>query len=391
MRPCSAPDIGSIDRHACVRQETVRPGPHRRPRAGELLYRVGPVSNATATFGVYPVLFAHCLFCERPFAACDALGGFACGRRVAWDPARGRLWAICDACHRWTLAPFEDRLQVIGALERMARDRGRLALQTANVALLYADPLVLLRVGRASLPEQSWWRYGRELRRRRHLYESRGSRVSAYSFAAVASLSESIGLTDTGLKIAWDAAPVADILRWRHFSTAAWRGRVRCLHCNSVLLALRFDLSWWVRPLVDENGDIALGVPCDRCDPWTPEKVYRIAGGEAEEALRRVLAYQNIAGASERMLNEATREIENAGSALEYARLLPGRRASLWKLGPVRTLALEVALNERMERRALEREVRELENAWQREEEVARIIDEELEDAGTITGTRTPG
>ncbi len=323
-------------------------------------------------------MFERCLFCERPFPHTDAFGGFACGRRIAWDPSRSRLWAICDRCHRWTLAPVESRLPVIDALERAARDRSRLVYQTANVALMYSDPFVFVRVGRAPLPEQAWWRYGRELRRRRHAFESRGSRVSAYSFAAVASVSESLGLTDTGLKIAWDAIPIADILRWRHFDSAAWHGRVRCDYCNSVLLALRFDLSWWVHPLTDETGAIVLGVPCDRCDPWTPEKVYRIAGSEAEYALRRVLAYQNIAGASERMLTDATAEIEQAGSALEFARLLPGRRASLWKLGPVRTLALEIALNERIERRELEREAREMEAAWAREEEVARIVDDEL-------------
>ena len=324
-------------------------------------------------------MFERCIFCERPFPHADVFDGFACGRRIAFDPARSRLWAICDRCHRWTLAPTEERLRVIHALERMVRDHGRLVHQTANVALLYAEPFVLLRVGKAPLVEQAWWRYGRELRRRRHAYESRGGRLSAYSFAAVASVSESIGLTDTGLKIAWDAAPVADILRWRHFGTAAWRGRIRCDHCNSVLLALRFDLSWWVHPLVGSDGRIVLGVPCDRCDPWTPEKVYRITGEDAESAMRRVLAYQNVSGASDRMLEEATHEIEEAGSALEFARLLPAKRASLWKLGPVRTLALEIALNERLERREIEREARELEATWIREEEVACIVDGELD------------
>lgn len=323
-------------------------------------------------------MLPRCLFCEHPFPFMDAFPDFACGQRIAWDPGRGRLWAICDRCHRWTLAPLDDRFLVIDALERLARDQGSIAIQTDNVALLYADPFILLRVGRATLPEQAWWRYGRELRRRRHRFESRGARVSAYSFAAVARVSESLGLTDTGLRVAWDALPVADILRWRHFGTAAWRGRIRCGHCNSVLLALRFDLSWWIHPLVDAGGDIALGVPCDRCDPWTPEKVYTITGEEAENALRRVLAYQNIAGASERMLDDAAAEIDSAGSGLAYARLLPGRRASLWKLGPVRTLALEIALNERLERRALEQQVREFEQAWAREEEIARIVDDEL-------------
>lgn len=323
-------------------------------------------------------MLERCLFCDTPFPYAESFADFASGRRVAWDPSFGRLWAICDRCHRWTLAPIENRFVVIDALERMARDDGRLAYQTANIALLYADPFILLRVGQAPLPEQAWWRYGRELRRRRHAFESRGAKVSAYSFAAVASLSESLGLTDTGLKVAWDALPVADILRWRHFGTAAWYGRIRCEHCNSVLLALRFDLSWWVHPRVAADGSISLGVPCDRCDPWTPEKVYSIAGEEAENALRRILAYQNIAGASERMLDDAAGEIEAAGSALAFASLLPARRSSLWKLGPVRTLALEIAVNERAERRALEPLVREMEATWIREEEIARIVDEEL-------------
>lgn len=323
-------------------------------------------------------MFVRCLFCETPFPHAETFPGFASGRRVAWDPAKGRLWAICDRCHRWTLAPIEDRFLVIDGLERMARDHGRLALQTANIALLYADPFILLRVGRAPLPEQAWWRYGRELRRRRHIFESRGAKVSAYSFAAVASLSESLGLTDTGLKVAWDTLPMADILRWRHFGTAAWYGRIRCAYCNSVLLALRFDLSWWIYPKVGDDGSVALGVPCDRCDPWTPDKVYTIRGEDAESALRRILAYQNISGASERMLDDAAAEISQAGSALAFARLLPERRASLWKLGPVRTLALEIALNERVERRSIEPELRELEATWAQEEEVARIVDEEL-------------
>ena len=50
--------------------------------------------------------------------------------------------------------------------------------------------------------------------------------------------------------------------------------------------------------------------PSQRCDPWTPEKVYRLHGDGAENVLRRLLAYQNIAGASERRITEAARRIE---------------------------------------------------------------------------------
>jgi len=323
-------------------------------------------------------MIRRCLFCDAPFPDDQSFAGFACGRRVAWDPLRSRLWAVCDRCHRWTLAPFEDRLEVIDALEREARDHGRLLASTAHVALLSAPTRVLVRVGKVGLAEEAWWRYGRELRKRRRQFERRESRIGAYSFAALASLSEALGLTDTGIKIAWDGNPLVDVFRWRRFPWAAWHGRVRCDHCNSVLLAVRFDLSWWLQPGIDERGGIVVGVPCDRCDPWTPEKVYSIAGDDATHVLRRVLAYQQIDGASDLSLREAATAIREAGSAADLVRSFAERRGSLWRLGPTRRLALEIAVNDTEERRSLEGELRHLERVWREQEEIAAIADEEL-------------
>jgi hypothetical protein len=323
-------------------------------------------------------MIRRCIFCDKSFPDAESYSGFACGRRVAWDPLRSRLWAICDECHQWTLAPFEDRLEVIDALEKDARDRGRLMASTANVALLRTADRVLLRVGRVELAEEAWWRYGRELRRRRRQFERRESRIGAYSFAALASISEALGLTDTGIKIAWDGNPMVDVLRWRRFPWAAWHGRVRCEHCSSVLLAVRFDLSWWLQPGVDRNGLVTVGVPCDRCDPWTPEKIYEIRGDDAAHVLRRVLAYQQIDGASDLTLREAGTAIRQAGSATELLRNLSDTRGSLWRLGPTRRLALEIAINDSVERQSLQGELRYLERVWQEQEEIAAIADEEL-------------
>jgi len=322
-------------------------------------------------------LFARCLFCEKPFPGL-AFDRFACGRRVAYDAGRDRIWAICDHCHRWNLCPTEERREAVYRFERLARDQGRVVAKTANAALLYTPEHALLRVGTMDLPEEAWWRYGRELRRRHRSFNSPGSRLSAYSFAAVAAVSESIGLTDTGIKIAWDDTPIADVMRWRHFSWAAWHGRVPCPGCSSVLLAVRFDLSWWLHPLRGADGRLAVGVPCDRCDPWTPDKVYRIEGDDAEHILRRVLAYQQISGASDLMLRDAVAVIRRAGSASEFLATLPTGRASLWRLGPAGRLALEIAISESAERRTLEGELRELELRWAEENEIARIVDEEL-------------
>jgi hypothetical protein len=300
------------------------------------------------------------------------------GRRIAYDPVLGRLWAVCESCHRWNLCPIEERDGALYALERMARDRGRSLAQTANESLLEAPPYTLIRIGRAGLTEQAWWRYGRELLRRRDSYRSLGSKLTAATFGAAAYLGDLLCLNDGDYSIDWKDTPFVDILRWRRFGWAAWHGRETCPHCNSTLRALRYELSWWVYPLLSSDGRLGVGVPCQRCDPWTPEKVYELRGEGAEMVLRRVLAYQNIGGASERRIGDAARAIEQAGSAGEFTARISDRRETLWRMGSTRTVALEIALNETVERRMLSLEVRALEFLWKKEEELARIIDEEL-------------
>ena len=87
---------------------------------------------------------------------------------------------------------------------------------------------------------------------------------------------------------------------------------------------------------------------------------------------------QNIGGASERRITDAARAIEEAGSAGEFALDVTDRRHSLWKMGATGTIGLEIALNETVEKRMLDLEVRALEFMWKQEEEIAQIIDREL-------------
>jgi hypothetical protein len=323
-------------------------------------------------------MFTRCLFCHGPFVENGHLAHMPRGRRIAFDPVQGRLWVICEGCHRWNLAPIEERDAALYELERLARDHARPLGRTANVTLMQAGPLTLVRVGDAGLTEQAWWRYGRELRRRKASFESKRSRVTAYTFGAMQYLGDVIGFSDGDVAIDWSDTPVADVLRWRRFGWAAWHGRETCPYCNSTLRALRYDLGWWVYPLRGADGRLGVGIPCQRCDPWTPEKVYELHGDVAENVLRRLLAYQNIGGASERKITDAARAIEEAGSAGAFAAGIGGRGESLWKMGQVGTIGLEIALNESVERRLLDLEVRAIEFIWKREEEIARIIDQEL-------------
>jgi hypothetical protein len=195
----------------------------------------------------------------------------------------------------------------------------------------------------------------------------------------MAYLSDVVGLGDDDLSIGWDDEPAVDILRWRRFGWAAWHGSLDCPNCNSSLKALRYDLSWWVFPRIDpDTGQTVVEVPCPRCDPWTPEKIYEIAGPEAETVLRKVLAYQHITGATENTIKDASRLIESVGSPEAFETAVTKERRSLWGMGKMQSIALEIALTDSVERRMMGVELEAIEFIWKREEELARIIDEQL-------------
>jgi hypothetical protein len=112
-------------------------------------------------------MYATCLVCADPLGTNDVLATLPVGRRVAFDPAKGRLWVICPSCARWNLVPFDTRLETIDACERFYRDtRTRFSTGTIGMARLPTG-LELVRIGPALRPEFAAWRYGRQMLRRR--------------------------------------------------------------------------------------------------------------------------------------------------------------------------------------------------------------------------------
>jgi hypothetical protein len=321
-------------------------------------------------------MFRHCLFCDAPFPLERVVEGLPHGSRIAYDPERFRLWLVCDVCHRWTLTPLESRYDAIEALERLVRDRGRLGAQTSHIALYHADPLVLVRVGEAGRTEAAWWRYGRELVRRHEWVQRRGVRWGAASLAAVARVGETLGLNPLELDPTRTDSPTAAILRLR-FGPSAWEGRARCPFCHSVLLTVPFDFTWWLHPRQREGG-LEVWVPCTRCDPWTPDNAYRLAGEDARRVLRRALAYQNVGGATQPQIEAAAQRIDHAGAAHRLIGDVSRRRQSLWSLGKAGTLALEIALSDAVEAEQLQAQARALEAEWRGASPIAEIIDTEL-------------
>ena len=79
-------------------------------------------------------MFSTCLFCHSRLGANESIEAFPVGRRLAFDPLKGRLWVVCGACGRWNLAPLEERWEAIEAAEKLYRDT-RLRVATDQMGL----------------------------------------------------------------------------------------------------------------------------------------------------------------------------------------------------------------------------------------------------------------
>ncbi|MGD8276457.1 MAG: hypothetical protein PVH00_00460 [Gemmatimonadota bacterium] len=329
-------------------------------------------------------MFTRCLFCHSPMARNEEVEHFPVGARVAFDPGRGRLWAVCGVCNRWNLAPIEERWEALEELDRLSTDRGHLLSQTDNIALIRAGPLELVRVGRARLVEEAWWRYGREMKERRRQFRA-SQWVEGGAVIALALLTGG-GFIMYGA----NGQVVNNLRRWNKFGSTAWTGSVSCPRCGSVVRGVSFRDT---RALILLPGDEGFSIQllCPRCDPIPRRRAAlerprpdmpRLEGVAAEHLLRRALAWHNFSGASEAVVRDATTVIERAGSPTDLTRSVADRPIYLQQLSGkksvTRSIALEIALNDDTERRLLELELEELEARWREEEEIAAIADGEL-------------
>ncbi len=331
---------------------------------------------------------------------------------------QGRLWVVCGACRQWSLVPLESRWEALEELEKLIVDEGRVLSRTDNVALLRARNLEVVRVGCAPLREQSWWRYGRELHRRRE----RTRRLAATaSVGGAVAFGASLAAGGVSMVAAWMFFNQGDALvsaaRWLRFGSTAWQGQGECPACGQV--AGKFPFSQRHRLVWTQGGDGETGsgraetgsgraetgsgrarvadaeadedsasmlvrVPCPDCDGSWAE----LRGRDGVAVLRRVLAYHHFSGAASRTIERAAKLVEAVGGAERlHSRFLRDGK-TLHEMGRTGAVALEIALHETDERRLLEMELAELEARWRREEELAGIIDGELSSAPLLESVR---
>ena len=329
-------------------------------------------------------MYSTCLFCNNPLGTNESVEAFPVGKRLAFDQAKGRLWVVCPKCERWNLTPLEERWEAIEQAEKLYRDtRRRVATENVGLAKL-RDGTTLVRIGEPLRPEFAAWRYGDQFGRRRN----RQIWMAAGGLAAVGALFTGFAAAGIGVGgFAWVFANSGKaIVRGSPEEVVAKISTDR----NGVVQVRRRHLSETSLSR-DEGGELALQLRFKNGSD-------RFTGREAERIASIILPKVNRYGGNRTEVAAAVEEIERVGSAGEFVRQLAGsseqrtapyrppkvwwgaeRKGSikhgLFALPVPQRLALEMALHEESERRAMQGELQELERAWRDAEEIAGISD----------------
>ena len=322
------------------------------------------------------------MFCTRLLGSNEVVEHFPVGRKLAFDGEKGRLWVVCPKCLRWNLTPLEERWEAIEDCERIYRDTP-VRVSTENIGIArHPEGLDLVRIGKARRREFAAWRYMQRFRRRFFRMNA-----AAYTyFGAALAVDAGVLAVPTGL--GYVGGPV--FLAWFLLRTI---GRVRVgsgvdedgAPARGDIIRFRFKDHWSIR-LLPDGGEPGFGVEV--------RKLTRRAWFEGEDARRvaaAVIAGFNPAGGSRHKVERAVDEIESSGHPSRFITdtANKGYRGLRFRKGHIRSfpeptkLALEMALHEERERRALEGELWVLEQAWKEAEEIAAISDNLLLPAGT--------
>ena len=307
-------------------------------------------------------MYTTCTFCYGALGHNESIERFPVGRRLAFDAERGRLWAICRRCERWNLTPLEERWEAVEECERRFRAT-RLRVSTDNIGLArLADGLDLVRIGQPQRPELAAWRYGPRLHRRR----MRAAALVGGAAATGAIILAAGAAAGVFGAVAWLAVGYGGSI-WEEFEKR--HVMLRLPHRGRPFYDLTLQDMAHTR-ITQTRGE----------DPWQLLVSHQsgdlaLDGDEARRILSLILVRLNWAGASAERVRDAVGWLERYGG--ERGLLASASRGGtrIGDLIPERRLAIEMALHEEEERRAMEGELLALEAAWKDAEEIAAIAD----------------
>jgi len=311
-------------------------------------------------------VYTTCMFCNKPLGSNQVVETFPVGRRLAFDAERGRLWVVCRKCERWNLSPLEERWEAVEDCERIFRGT-RIRMSSENVGLAkHPEGLELVRIGAPLRPEFAAWRYGDQFGRRRQ-------RAFLYGAAGVAVLGT---LVISGLAAGFISG--AALGQSGNFVNVWVNGRtlVKIKAPDGTVLKMK-------------NPDLQKTQILQEGDEWAllvkkGKKEYRFEGDEAHRMTGILSSRVNRSGAKKDDVQRAVALLDQYGSpdsimkaaSEEVSRnTFKNYTGHLARLAAPTRLAVEMALHEEQERRALEGELWRLERAWQEAEEIAAIAD----------------
>lgn len=299
---------------------------------------------------------------------------------------------MCRGCGRWNLSPLEERWEAIEAMEARFRDT-RLRVSTDNVGLArLREGVELIRIGVPQRPEMAAWRYG-------DLFGQRRNRQLLVTGAVVGSAAAILGgVLALGASVASFAGVYGNRAIWDalvHGRQSKSIGQVALPDGRLVELQRRHArMSAFVRD--SSNAPLQL-----RVEHTTGSTI--VTGDDAMRIAARLMPTVNRFGGSARQVQDAVGLLEEAGDPYSVllqvqrrAGWVPGHeqwgKGSVWEgknnrkvvhklpgalhtLSPRDRLAIEMALHEEQERRAMEGELLLLEQAWREAEEIAKIAD----------------
>ena len=363
-------------------------------------------------------MYRTCIFCSADLGSNESIEEFPVGRSIAFDGWKGRLWAICPKCARWNLAPIEERWEATETAEKLFRD-SRLRAQSENIGLAkLPDGTRLIRIGEALPGELAAWRYGGQLTSRRNRYVLGvvgAAALGAGVMFGVPHLLAAAGITISGGSSLFNVANMA--FQYRKANRVVQRLDADASPTGAPLELRRYQLNG---ARVERGGEEGIALHLPNALESVPQRqeggrtvwsipCLTLTGAPARTVLGRAMVDANASGASRRNVGRAVELLARAGSAEEYMRALAVREAALPlqrvpnyrgkrgarrafgrvrgevipmevrtgrnKLARPESLALEMALHEETERRALQGELAALEAAWREAEEIAGIAD----------------
>ena len=307
-------------------------------------------------------MYSACMFCKKPLGSNEVVEEFQVGRRLAFDAAKGRLWVVCPRCERWNLTPLEERWEAVETCEEIFRGT-RVRVSSENVGLArHPGGLELVRIGRPLRPEFAAWRYGDQLGKRRRRKIVCWMAGGAAFVGGVAASGAMLGIAGA-IGAVWAFGSV-DLLRRPPVRFRPTDGRLRQMSIGHVNRTR-------IRPSDDETGFRV------QIDSWGIRGREWFEGADAHRAIGAILPRMNHLGGTASTVQRAVLQIESEGHAHGFLRRVAARGLSghIHMMPKPARLALEMALHEEQERRALEGELWRLERAWEEAEEIAGIAD----------------